>query len=197
MIDQLKKNKFTLWSFSTQEFESVHQAQVELAALNLWLNKQPSAVIAHGFAGTILAPILLTEPISPLALVLIGTPLKPQCPKVTIDSLEQSLQGDSVKVNSLIYGGFSTSLHPQTSQDLLSWCNSEDSYTLKELPYPILGFGSALDAVAPPETMRTSLGDNYIRIGPLSLIQEEPLHYELIAHPAMLLLISRWLKKEL
>ena len=197
LIEQLKKNKLTLWSFQTAHFKSSEEIRQALLELNPLLKQQPSAIVAHGFSGTILAPLLLSSDLSPQALVLIGTPLYPHCSRATIDALSTT-QNDFLAEIDLIYGSSSSiPLHPQVSEDLLTWCHSQESYALHSLTHPTLGFGSALDAVAPPETMRLALADNYVRIGPLSLLQEEPLHYELIAHPAMLLLISRWLKKEL
>lgn len=197
LIDQLKKNKFTLWSFQTRQFTSSEEMQEALLKLNPLLNEQPSAIVAHGFSGTILAPLIVNSKLSPQALVLIGTPLHSHCSAATMVALSPP-QNDVLQAHDLIYGSSSSiRLHPQISEELLAWCHSEESYSLHSLDHSVLGFGSALDAVAPPETMRLALADNYIRIGPLSLLQEEPLHYELIAHPAMLLLISRWLKKEL
>jgi hypothetical protein len=204
LMDHLDKVGMNVWvlEFPADE-QTWENASALIAASVESLPPQKTAVVAHGYAGTILADALIDGTVEADAVALIGVPLAPPCSKAIRSGFQIAL-GEPAELNDpwpILYGSQSSpilSTGPSWSEDLLSWCMEEDELDLGHLSTPIWAVGSGMDNVAPPEMVVRMLGKHeFLRAGPLSLHQYEPDHFGLLHHLASIRLTTRWLQKTL
>ena len=80
--------------------------------------------------------------------------------------------------------------------ELTQWCNTGRSVDLTEEKTPRWHAASGLDNIAPPESIRSHIGDaSFFRVGPLSFHKEEPHHIGMLTHKPTTKALNRWIRR--